>query len=85
MWDRFQRAYQDTEGLMAWKRDLFIAFIAASLCWALLPEQKAVSEITAITIAVVAAVLIFPLFEFGWNYLKAPERILIDQVAAART
>jgi len=85
MGDRFQRAYQDTEGLMAWKRDLFIAFIAGCLCWLFLPEQKAVSEITAIVIAVVAAVLIFPLFEFGWNYLKAPERILLDQVAALET
>jgi len=44
-----------------------------------LPEREAVPEITAISIAVIAAVLIAPLLEFGWNFFKAPVRILTDE------
>lgn len=84
MQTRFQRACQDTEGFRAWKRELLVAIIAGTLCWWWFPEQEAVSEITAISIAVVAAILIAPLLEFVWNFYHAPIRILKEENKALR-
>jgi len=43
-----------------------------------------VSQIIAITIAVIAAALITPLIEFCWNFYRAPIRILKEENKALR-
>lgn len=72
----FKRAVADTSLLGVLKRDLGVAFIAGILAWWLLPEDQAMEEVVAISIAVAAACIIWPCLEFSWNFVAAPVRIL---------
>jgi len=76
---RWARAKRDTN--LTFRREACVAVIIAGLAWKLLPEQQAREEITAIVLAVVAGVIIFPLLELAWNYLWAPLRIARDRIS----
>ena len=76
----FKQARANTKLSGALKRDLGVGPIAGFLAWWYLPEKQAVEEITAITLAVAAACLIWPCLEFSWNFVAAPVRILNDNL-----
>lgn len=74
---RLKRACADTS--IDWRRELIGAIIFAGAVWWFLPKSEAVKQITLVAIAVVTAVVVLPLLDFGWNYLRAPERILREE------
>lgn len=82
---RWKKAKKDTLGFRAWKRELFGAVLAAVIAYGALnffgSEQGAREEVIAIGAVVLATLILIPMGEFAWNFIKAPIRITGDKVS----
>lgn len=84
---RWERARADTGALREWPRRLITALVIGALSWAGLRifgsnGAGGADQIIGAVIAVVAAFALLPLAELAWNYVRAPFRLLRDDLAA---
>lgn len=84
---RWQKAKADTKGVKAWKRELAMATLCGLLAFgALKPwgssKQAAVDEVITVAAAVLGALIFLPALELFWNWLQAPNRLLVEHVTA---
>jgi hypothetical protein len=83
--DRWIRAKQDTSGFDRWRWNLFVAILAAGVTYALSRRfgRNAADSMTDLYIAIGVIAVVFllcPVFEFAYEYFKAPKRILANRV-----
>lgn len=81
---RVKKAYNDTE--ITFFREAIVASVAALITFAWRRWQKKVDiadDLIPIAIAVVASAVIFPIFQFIWNYIRASRKILEERLSQA--
>jgi hypothetical protein len=86
---RWQRARDDSRRFRDWKRDAAVLCLAAGVAFGVMaitgfPGEARVVELIVAGSAV-GAVVVLRASELAWNWLKAPMRLLRDDVDALRT
>jgi hypothetical protein len=82
---RWEKAWLDTKGFRAWRRELAFGLAAGATAIVLLVllgrDEAATEEAFIVAGSIVGTVLFVPLLEFVWNYVKAPDRLLREEVS----
>jgi hypothetical protein len=82
---RWQKARLDTRGFRAWKRELAFGLAAGTTAIVLLVtfgrDEAAFEEALIVAGSIIGTVLLVPLLELGWNYIKAPDRLLREELS----
>lgn len=81
---RWKRARSDTQGFRAWKRELLGGLLGGALTYVSLRRfgspQSASDEVIVIAVGMLVFVILIPLVELLWNFIKAPIRIAHDEI-----
>lgn len=82
---RWEKARHDTKGFAAWKREAVLGIAAGATAIVLLiafgHDDAAYQEALIVIGTIVGTIVLVPLIELAWNFLKAPQRLLREDLS----